>query len=602
MSTIKTVWQMSGEKEYKQAISDINRGIGVLDSEMKKVNAVYKDSASSVQALNAKSDVLERTLYSQRERVEKLREALKQSAEAYGESDKRTMNWQRSLNLAEAQVAETENELRKLNETEKKNADASIGAGDALDKLAGKLGIQLPDGITSSLNGMKLLNPEILAFGTAAAAAVTVTVELEKKLLSLTIQAADTADEILTLAQTTGLATGTIQELKYASNLLDVSLDTISGSLTKLTNNMQAARDGNEKLKNAFSTLGVAFEDENGLRAAEDVFYEIIDALGNIQNATERDALAMDIFGKSAQDLNPLILQGSDALRDLAEEAHNVGYVMSGEMLEALGGVDDAYQRLQLTQEAVTNQIASEFAPATEQALTDFADFIDKAGDAFSRTGVVDSMANLLTSASGLLDPLASLTELMAGPLSLELKGISYLVATIADGFNAIIGMVKLIPELIGGASWKDTTLATAWGKGNAPSNRQQVTGSWKGYNYNDSTGSWYDTTEINYGNYQIDVANGKFSGSYSEYMEYKRNQYGWNAGGTSNWRGGMTWVGENGPELVYLPQGSRVSTAQESRGGGDIFNISIDARFVQEFDDIVRIARTAKTSTRMGG
>jgi len=46
----------------------------------------------------------------------------------------------------------------------------------------------------------------------------------------------------------------------------------------------------------------------------------------------------------------------------------------------------------------------------------------------------------------------------------------------------------------------------------------------------------------------------------------------GHNAGGTDNWRGGLTYLAENGPELVDLPKGSRVHTAQETRqilGGG---------------------------------
>ena len=76
----------------------------------------------------------------------------------------------------------------------------------------------------------------------------------------------------------------------------------------------------------------------------------------------------------------------------------------------------------------------------------------------------------------------------------------------------------------------------------------------------------------------------------------------GYNASGTDNWRGGVTWVGENGPEKVYLPQGSQISTAQESRtSGGDIFNITIDAKNVQEFNDIVRISKSQRRMTRMG-
>jgi hypothetical protein len=43
-------------------------------------------------------------------------------------------------------------------------------------------------------------------------------------------------------------------------------------------------------------------------------------------------------------------------------------------------------------------------------------------------------------------------------------------------------------------------------------------------------------------------------------------HEFGHNAAGTENWRGGMTWIAENGPELVSLPAGSRVRSAAETR------------------------------------
>lgn len=121
-----------------------------------------------------------------------------------------------------------------------------------------------------------------------------------------------------------------------------------------------------------------------------------------------------------------------------------------------------------------------------------------------------------------------------------------------------------------------------------------------RGISYDNRTGSYYNSNEINYGNFEIDVANGRFSGSYSDYMAAKRAEYGWNAPGTRNWRGGLTWVGENGPELVNLPRGSSVTSAQESRmAGGDTFNITISAKDVREFNDVVEMAKTARMRAR---
>ena len=75
-----------------------------------------------------------------------------------------------------------------------------------------------------------------------------------------------------------------------------------------------------------------------------------------------------------------------------------------------------------------------------------------------------------------------------------------------------------------------------------------------------------------------------------------------WNAGGSVSWPGGLTWVGENGPEVVGLPSGSTIFNAQESRGlaGGDVYYITIDARSVQEFNDIVRIVQERRRVARM--
>lgn len=56
---------------------------------------------------------------------------------------------------------------------------------------------------------------------------------------------------------------------------------------------------------------------------------------------------------------------------------------------------------------------------------------------------------------------------------------------------------------------------------------------------------------------------------------------FGHLAGGTDNWPGGLSWVGEKGPELVNLPKGAQVFPSAKSMAmaGGHTFNVSIDAR-----------------------
>ena len=69
-----------------------------------------------------------------------------------------------------------------------------------------------------------------------------------------------------------------------------------------------------------------SIEDSTGkLRDRQEVFYEAIAALGKIADETERDIVAMNLFGKSAQELNPLIQGGAETLRQLGDEAERAG-------------------------------------------------------------------------------------------------------------------------------------------------------------------------------------------------------------------------------------------------------------------------------------
>ena len=78
--TAKLRVELDGEKEYKQAISELNKGNQVLASEMRKLQAEYKGNEKSIEALNAKSDLLQRQLSQQKDKVSTLREALANAA------------------------------------------------------------------------------------------------------------------------------------------------------------------------------------------------------------------------------------------------------------------------------------------------------------------------------------------------------------------------------------------------------------------------------------------------------------------------------------------------------------------------------------------
>ena len=596
MPNINTKFTLSGEKEYKQAISEIGSGMKVLDSEMRKVSSAYAQNADSVEALNAKNDVLERKISTQTEKIEYLRAALQQSAEKYGEADKRTMQWQTSLNNAEAELNNLNNQF---DENKQKIADSGKemgNLGDVVNGLTSKLGIQLPDGMKSSMNAMGSLDASSLALAGTFAAVAAAIVKVEKAMISMTKESAAFADNIITLSMQTGQSTQQLQEFAYASELIDVSVDTLQGSLTKLTNNMQDTMNGTGNAKASFEALGVSVTNADGsMRSANDVFYETIDALGQVKNETERDAMAMDIFGRSAQDLNPLIIQGSKTLKAYADEAHNMGYVLDDEALSALGAVDDAYQRLQKTQEGVKNQLAVEFAPYLEEFYGDATQGVKDLGKAIKDSGIVDAFGMLLETVGDILNPMSDLSNNRVPALTKALQPLAKVMALMADAAELLKGVINFgTGHISEGWGQMKHALGFGYSSGNG-NNYQNLLDS-----YNEQ--QWGQSASDLSKAYEEAVARGDSSTLGITEDEWRRRYLGGNAAGTDNWSGGWTQVNENGLERIYLPSGSRIQTASETRyTSGDTYNTTVYVDHVEDLDTILRIAKNARITTRMG-
>ena len=558
--------EIDGEKEYKQAISELNKGNQVLASELKLVSEQYRGNEESIEALTAKGDVLQRQLQQQEDKVKTLQAALQNAAEKYGEADKRTQNLQIQLNNAQREelrlksaLDETNKSLDSQGEKVQEGTKKMAGLGDTINSVAGNFGNKLPSGVTKALNSIDGFSVATVAKMSAVAAAVAAAVKAVKELYDATIEAAARADELLTKSVITGVDTQTLQQWQYAAEFIDVSVETMTGSMTKLTNSAYDAANGNEKLAATFASLGVSVTDSSGqLLPAEEIFYDVVDALGQVQNQTERDAIAMDLLGRSAQELNPLIDQGSEALRGYSEEAEEAGYVLDEYQLAKLAEVDDAYQKWQLQLEATKYQLAVAFAPIAEAALKG-----------------VTAVVNVLTNA---------------------LEKMNEMAEKAARAFKSLLGQKSEMQSYgigsdVYGATWKDDVQAyvTMGGTVITPDIIDQI---------DKTTGKPKNNFYLG----EILPGEAAYSYGHMDEEDIQRLLAGHNAAGTDNWRGGLTWVGEAGPELVALPRGSQIYSNQESRSmaGVNIGTVVIEARTIRELNDLVRIFQGAQIEGRM--
>ena len=331
---------IQGEREFKSAIKEINQSFKVLGSEMNLISSQFDKNDSSIEALTAKNDTLNKSIDTQKEKILTLNQALQNASTSFGENDTRTKNWAIQLNNAKAELNNMENELEQNNQA----LDTSADEFNSTEKQANKFGDEIKNSAEKAddaSNRFEKLGSTIkgigagLAVGVAAIGAAAI--GAGKALVDMTVKSSAYADEILTQASVTGMSTENLQAYKYAAELVDVSLDTLTGSMSKQIKSMSSAKDGSKSFVDAYKQLGVSVTDSNGnLRDSDTVYWETIDALGKISNETERDALSMKIFGKSAQELNPLIDQGSAGIAKLTEEAKSMGAVMSDDFSRVL--------------------------------------------------------------------------------------------------------------------------------------------------------------------------------------------------------------------------------------------------------------------------
>lgn len=299
---------------------------------------------------------------------------------------------------------------------------------------------------------------------------------------AIAISAGQAADELITLSNQTGVSTKTLQELSYASRFVDVEVETMTKGMGKVVKAMGAANKSGSDYIELSGGLKVAIKGSNGeMLKTEEVFYSAIDALGAMTSETEREIAAQELFGKSYQELMPLIKAGSGELKKYADEAANLGVVMSDADVNALGKFDDSMQTLQATMEGARNKLAVAFIPAIEALtpiirdtivplLTDFAEWVGNVAKKFSDMPegtqkailefaavvvaagpVLSILGSIFTTSGNLIGSMSKLAGWFTtvGTTSTTAAGG---VATLKSGFVALAGTTAGIVAL--GAAW----------------------------------------------------------------------------------------------------------------------------------------------------
>lgn len=156
--TITTSIKLDGEAEFKKQMSSVNGELKNLSSELKLSESEFKGQANTVEALTAKDKLLKDQIEQQRVKVDALTQAVKDSSEAYGDTDKRTDSYRQQLNNAKIALNNLNGELKdnhKYLDEARKSSDGTAKSIDEFGKSAKEAGKKGLGGMLENLGSLK---------------------------------------------------------------------------------------------------------------------------------------------------------------------------------------------------------------------------------------------------------------------------------------------------------------------------------------------------------------------------------------------------------------------------------------------------------------
>lgn len=416
-----------------KALKDVNGEIRDTSKQLKDVERLLKLDPKNTELLAQKQQLLAQNVEQTNRKLEELKK-IQDTMDQNG-VDKNSDQYM----ALQREIISTEADLKKAKEAAKQFGSVSLAKVKAQLKEIGDKANE----VAEKTRGISL----------AAGGALV-------GLGGLAYKAIQGADDLNTLAKQTGFSTDELQRFKYAADLVDVSFEDIIGASRKLK---KAIGDDSD----VFAKLGVATRDSRGeMRDAKDVFYDTIRALSRVKNETERDTLAMDVFGKSADELAGIIDDGGDALKYFGDQA--VG-ILDQETLDKLNTMNDQIDQMKAnligTATELGAKIAETLGPSLEWLLGKIGEFLDWVGTLDEETlqfilTLLALTAALSPVASGIASISSAMMFLISNPMVLLVAAIIALVALIAlkgDEIQAKLGELDNYLQNVFAKDWTET-------------------------------------------------------------------------------------------------------------------------------------------------
>lgn len=408
--------------KLQKALEDVDKSLSTTQKSLRDVEKLLKFDPKNTELLAQKQQLLKKAVEDTKKRLDQLKEAQRQmDAAGVDKNSEQYQALQREIIATEQDLKKAQGALDRFNAEMTEGAEETKKATFNLQEFGEKA--------QSVSDKTRALSTGAAALGTA--------------FVGMAYNAGKSADDLLTLSRNTGFSVEELQKMQYASELVDVSMDQMTGSVQKLTKQMAS---GNK----AFETLGVSITDENGnMRDAVEVWYDSLEALSKVEDGTLRDQLSMELFGKSAMEMSGIVDDGGQALRELGQEAEDMGLILSEDAVGAAGEFNDAIDKLKSqTQQAFFEAgaaLAESLLPMLQQLAEAVSGIIIWFSDLDGNTQI------LILTILGLVAAISPIAGLISGICTIGgvLAGITAPMAATFMGIAAAVGVVIAIGTVL---------------------------------------------------------------------------------------------------------------------------------------------------------
>ena len=329
---------VSGLSDFKRSMGDAEASVKTLTAALKLNESQLQMNGNEELVLKNKVELLKEQIKAQAEVVKQAENALKALKDSgVSEASKKFQDMQGKVYTAATKLMDMKANLQEVENGAKGAAGQTENLNTNVEKISKSEAWQnFADGVGKVTSKLEQGARAAINFG--------------KRILGSFKDSAQWADDLKTLSDETGYSVDQLQRMDKVAHRVEADAETIAGAM----NRMKKAATTKGGVGAIEGILGLSLDAKN----AEDLFWEVGEALLNLGDEFDKEEAATKIFGRSWHEMIPLFKTGRDAYEKMLEEQT----VLTDEQVDSLAKGDDAIKEMENEIQQLKNQFWSDNA------------------------------------------------------------------------------------------------------------------------------------------------------------------------------------------------------------------------------------------------